>query len=152
MNKSAGNWVYHFVQSISFNIWRSECKNIRSSHGNSYQKPWKPNGLSKHLKSNQVFGLALSASEKLAVIWIIKTRVLPCSTHNLGFDLTYFSFFIVNLVHLELFFFTMHVLIFFTENQYINQTYTITSMEFPVFEMGLITLLVILVSILRANI
>ena len=95
--------------------------------------------------------MALSASEKLAVIWIIKTRVLPCSTHNLGFDLTYFSFFIVNLVHLELFFFTMHVLIFFTENQYINQTYTITSMEFPVFEMGLITLLVILVSILRAN-
>ena len=45
--------------------------------------------------------MALSTSPKLAVICIINTKVLPRSKSYLGFDLTYFSFFIINFVHLE---------------------------------------------------
>ena len=37
------------------------------------------------------------------------TRVLLRSRLNVGFNLNYFSFFFANLVHLELFFFTLHV-------------------------------------------
>ena len=41
--------------------------------------------------------LDLSASAKLAVIWIINPRVLLRSKPNIGFDVL-FSFFIVNFV------------------------------------------------------
>ena len=51
----------------------------------------------------------LSASAKLAFIWIINTKVLICSGPCLGFDLSYFNFFFVNFVHLELFFFTLYL-------------------------------------------
>ena len=37
-------------------------------------------------------GLDQRASAKLAVIWIINTRVALGINPNLGFDLTYFSF------------------------------------------------------------
>ena len=41
-----------------------------------------------------MIGLDLSANAKSLVIWIINTRVLQRSRLNLGFDLTYFSFFL----------------------------------------------------------
>ena len=47
--------------------------------------------------------LLVNEIAKLAVIWIITTRVLLQSWPNIGFSLTYF---IVNFVHLELFFLT----------------------------------------------
>ena len=49
-----------------------------------------------------MIGLDPNSSAYLAVIWTINSKVLPHSEPNIGFDLSYFSFFIVNFVHLEL--------------------------------------------------
>ena len=46
--------------------------------------------------------LYLSASAKLAVIWIINLKVVLHSEPKIRFDFSYFRFFIVNFVHLEL--------------------------------------------------
>ena len=46
--------------------------------------------------------LYLSASAKLAVIWIINLKLVLHSESKIRFDLSYFRFFIVNFVHLEL--------------------------------------------------
>ena len=50
--------------------------------------------------------LLVNEIAKLAVIGIITTRVLLQSWPNIGFSLTYF---IVNFVHLELFFCTLYL-------------------------------------------
>ena len=51
------------------------------------------------------------------------TRVLLRSRPNLGFNLNYFSFFIVNFVHSKLSFFTLHVFkIFLSENEQTKRT------------------------------
>ena len=44
----------------------------------------------------------LNASAKLAIVWIINPGVLLYIKPNCAFDLSCFSFFIVNFVHLEL--------------------------------------------------
>ena len=54
-------------------------------------KPWKPNGLSKHLK------------DKVSS-YMDNIKVLLHSRLNLGFNLNYFSFLLQIFVHLELFF------------------------------------------------
>ena len=52
------------------------------------------------------------------------TKVVLCSRLNLGFNLNYFSFYIVTSVHLNFFFFALHIFnCFYLE---INQTHTIT--------------------------
>ena len=43
----------------------------------------------------------LSACAKGAVIWIINPKVQLHSETDIGFDLSYFRYFIVNFVHLE---------------------------------------------------
>lgn len=48
-----------------------------------------------------MFGFDLSASVKLAVICIIKPRIVLQSDPNLGLDLSYFSFLLYFLFHLE---------------------------------------------------
>ena len=62
-------------------------------------------------------GLDLYACAKLAVIWIINNRLLLSSKPNLSCDLSYFSFVIVNFVHLELFFLRCIFSNFLSENK-----------------------------------
>ena len=67
----------------------------------------------KHLKGQQRIGLEPSASVKLAVIWIINNRLLLGSRSISGLIRIILGFFVVNFVHLELFFFTLYFFIFF---------------------------------------
>ena len=78
---------------------------------------------------------------KVSSYFIFNTRVLLHSRPNLEFDLTFFSFFFfVYFVHSELLFFILHdAFSFLSENEYVNQTYTII-LAFLVSEMGLTTL------------
>ena len=76
------------------------------------------------------------------------TKVVLCSRLNLGFNLNYFSFYIVTSVHLNFFFFALHIFNCFYQE--INQTHTIT-LTFQVSKMDLTAFLAALVSILRVK-
>ena len=56
----------------------------------------------------EVIALDISASAKLAVIWIINTIKLSRNRPILGFDLTSLAF-SCKILHTDLFFFTLHV-------------------------------------------
>ena len=60
-----------------------------------------------------MIGLGLSENAKLEFVWINNPKVLIHSDPNIRFDLSYFSFFIENFVHLGLFFYTLYFLKFF---------------------------------------
>ena len=76
-------------------------------------------------------------------------KVVLHSRLDLAFSLNYFSFFIVNFVHLKLLFFTLDIFSFFYLK--INQICTITSLTFQVSKMDLLTFLAQLASILRVK-
>ena len=94
-----------------------------------------------------MIGLDLRASAKLTILRIITPEVLQLHRESsVGFDLSYFSFFNENFVHLGLFFFTFCI---FFKICYlrINKPYMPTNIiDISNFRMGLHTLLAQVVS------